>query len=121
MPEEKKNRPDRRKDKNNPKEILVDEELKEKEPEIRHLKTKPVPAIVVLLAASIASVYTYVQGRSLGDSLLIIFITIVVFLIVGDLIKFLLDRIEIVIPPEPDEEEETEGEEESGEEEPEEI
>lgn len=96
------------------KEILMEDELiEEVEPEIVHLKTKPVPAIVMLLAGLIASISTYVQRIPTKDSLIIILVVLIVFLILGNIIKMLLDKIEIVIPVEEEEvsEEEQEAEE----------
>ena len=81
------------------KEILRDDELSEDEgiDEIQHLKTKPVPAVIMLTAGLIAAVYTFIQGIGLYRSLITIFTTLIVFLIIGEIIKALLDRIEIVI------------------------
>ena len=92
--------PDKAKKKSD-KEILKEDELLEEEaPVIEHLKTKPVPAIIMLLGGSVSAVYTYMQGRELKDALIIIFVTLLVFLILGEIIKFLLDKIEIVVPVE---------------------
>ena len=44
--------------------------------------------------------YTYIQGRELKDALIIIFVTLLIFLILGEIIKLLLDRIEIVVQSE---------------------
>jgi len=88
------------------KEILKDDGLEtgEDNREISHLKTKPVPAIVMLMAGLIAAVYTYVQRLGLYRSLIIIFVTLIVFLILGEVMKALLDRIEIVTVHEEEEE-----------------
>lgn len=95
MPEDIKLEPD---DGENKKEIKKDDELQEneeeKEPEKLHLKTKTIPAIVMLTAGLIASVVTYIQHFPLLNSLVIIFVTLLVFLIIGDVIKSVLDLIE---------------------------
>jgi hypothetical protein len=103
--------------KNTDKEILKEDELLEEEaPLIEHLKTKPVPAIVTLLGGAVAAIYTYIQGREPMDALIIILVTLLVFLILGDLIKFLLDKIEIVVEPEKKEDEASQDEETEGQE-----
>lgn len=95
MPEDIKLEPD---DGENKKEIKKDDELQEneeeKEPEKLHLKTKTIPVIVMLTAGLIASVVTYIQHFPLLNSLVIIFVTLLVFLIIGDVIKSVLDLIE---------------------------
>lgn len=111
----KKNKSSGKSEKNsddNKKEILMEDELvEEKEPEIVHLKTKTVPAIVMLLAGLVSSVSTYIQKIPTRNSLIIIFITLIVFLIIGNILKMFLDKIEIIIPVETPEDEELEDEE----------
>ena len=91
--------PDKAKKKTD-KEILKEDELLEEAPVTEHLKTKPIPAIIMLLGGSVSAVYTYIQGRELKDVLIIIFVTLLIFLILGEIIKLLLDRIEIVVQSE---------------------
>ncbi|MBR0149369.1 MAG: hypothetical protein IJM23_09305 [Lachnospiraceae bacterium] len=91
--------PDKAKKKTD-KEILKEDELLEEAPVTEHLKTKPIPAIIMLLGGSVSAVYTYIQGRELKDALIIIFVTLLIFLILGEIIKLLLDRIEIVVQSE---------------------
>ncbi|MBR4175532.1 MAG: hypothetical protein IKR56_09345 [Lachnospiraceae bacterium] len=91
--------PDKSKKKTD-KEILKEDELLEEAPVTEHLKTKPIPAIIMLLGGSVSAVYTYIQGRELKDALIIIFVTLLIFLILGEIIKLLLDRIEIVVQSE---------------------
>ncbi len=107
MPEDKKKEGVGKNHRDGSKEIHIDEELQEEEekPEIRHLKTKPVPALIALFSTFIAAVYTFLQGIKGRDWLLIVLLTLVVFLVIGDVVKLLLDRIEIVVEKE---EEETE-------------
>ena len=95
----------------NEKEIHIEDELRqEMQPEIRHLKTKPVPAIVMLLAGLVAAVYTFIQGMDLLRALVIILVTLLIFWIIGGIIKILLDKIEIIIPVEGADMEDGEGE-----------
>lgn len=56
------------------------------------LKTKPIPAITTLLAAAVVSIVTYVNKYPLLKALILILIFMVVFLIIGDIIKFVVDR-----------------------------
>lgn len=91
------------------KEIHKDDDIaeEEKEPEKLHLKTKTIPAVTMLIAGLVVAIDTYFQKYTLKNSLIIILVTMVVFLIVGDVIKLLLDRVEIVVPVEQNEEEES--------------
>ena len=91
--------PDKSKKKTD-KEILKEDELLEEAPVTEHLKTKPIPAIIIPLGGSVSAVDTYIQGRELKDALIIIFVTLLIFLILGEIIKLLLDRIEIVVQSE---------------------
>ena len=79
-------------------EIASSPEGLEKKPETIHLKTKPVPAIVTLLGGAVAAVDVFIQQMELKDSLIIILVSLLVFFISGEIIKLLLDRIEISNP-----------------------
>ncbi len=81
-----------------PAEIASSPEGLEKKPEPLHLKTKPVPAVVTLLGGAVAAIDVFVQQMELKDSLIIILVSMLVFLIAGEIIKLLLDRIEIPNP-----------------------
>ena len=70
------------------------------EPEKIHLKTKSVPTITTLLGGLCAAVDTFIQRYPIMNSLIIILVTMIIFLIIGDVIKLLLDRIEIIVPVE---------------------
>ncbi|MBO4374022.1 MAG: hypothetical protein J5829_02845 [Lachnospiraceae bacterium] len=61
------------------------------------LKTKPVPAVVTLIGGAVAGVVSYIEHFELRIALIFILISLCVFLILGDVIKILLDRIEL--PP----------------------
>lgn len=71
-----------------------------KQIEKNKLKTKQIPSIVMLTAGAVASVVTYWKGYALKDALLSIFTTLIVFLFVGAVVKFLLDRIELPVTKE---------------------
>ena len=71
---------------------------KERKPEPLHLKTKPVPAVVTLLGGGIVTADVFLQQRDFKDSLIIILISLIVFLVAGELVKLLLDRIELPNP-----------------------
>ncbi|MBQ7584152.1 MAG: hypothetical protein IJT24_06030 [Lachnospiraceae bacterium] len=70
----------------------------ERKSEPLHLKTKPVPAIVMLLGGGIVAADIFIQQLEFRKSLIIILVSLVFFLIVGELVKFLLDRIELPDP-----------------------
>lgn len=97
------------------KEILKDDELiePEVEPEKLHLKTKSIPAIIMLLAGLVAAVDTFIQRYPIKKALPVIFLTLLLFLVIGNIVKALLDKIEIEPPkeeiPEGDEAEDGEG------------
>ena len=74
----------------------VDEEEQKKPP--LHLRTKTVPTIVMLFGGGAAAIFTFIRHDSLLISLEIIFVSLVVFLVLGDLIKILLDGIAIEVP-----------------------
>lgn len=65
-----------------------------------HLHTKTIPTIVMLFGGGAAAIFTFVRHDELLTSLEIIFVALVVFLVIGDLIKLLLDRIQIEVPEE---------------------
>ncbi len=93
-------------------EVEGGEEQKEETPppEI-HLKTKTIPALVMLLGGAVTAVSSYVRHFSMIMMLESILIALILFLIVGHVIKMLLDRI-VIRPPEeePSDEEKSDGE-----------
>ncbi len=70
----------------------------EDKPETLHLKTKSVPPVVMLSGGLFVTVGVFLQQLDLKRSLLTILVGLIVFLIVGDIVKLLLDRIEIPNP-----------------------
>ena len=70
----------------------------EKKTEPIHLKTKPVPAIIMLLGGAVVTADVFIQQLEFKKSLLIILVSLVFFLLAGELVKLLLDRIELPDP-----------------------
>ena len=70
----------------------------ERKPEPLHLKTKPIPAIVTLLGGSVVEIDVFIQQLDFRKSLVIILASLVVFLVAGEIVKLLLDRIELPNP-----------------------
>ncbi|MCR5747169.1 MAG: hypothetical protein K6G03_05635 [Lachnospiraceae bacterium] len=71
---------------------------KDDKPETLHLKTKPVPAVIMLVGGLFITVIVFIQQFEFKKALLTILVGMIVFLIVGDIVKMLLDRIEIPNP-----------------------
>ena len=80
----------------------------EKPPEEIHLKTKPVPAVVMLIGGAATAISCYVRNFPLLKMLFVVFVSLVCFWIAGCIIKLLLDRI--VIEPREEKTETEEGE-----------
>lgn len=70
----------------------------ERKAEPLHLKTKPIPAVVMLLGGGIVTADVFIQQIEFRKSLIIILASLVVFLLAGELVKYLLDRIELPNP-----------------------
>ncbi len=68
------------------------------------LKTRPVPAVVTLLGGAVAAIVVCIMHYPIHLSLVIILGSLILFLVLGDVLKMPLDRIEL--PPERDEESE---------------
>ena len=83
-------------------------EAEEKPPEEIHLKTKPVPAVVMLIGGAATAISCYVRGFPLLKMLFVVFVSLLCFWLAGCIIKLLLDRI--VIEPAEEEAEKEEGE-----------
>ncbi len=63
-----------------------------------HLKTRPIPAMITLLGGGIVAAVVFIQQLEFKKSLLLILVSLVVFLISGEIVKVLLDRIELPNP-----------------------
>ncbi len=86
-----------------PQDEKTEEEKQDEEEEVvepLHLRTKTVPTIVMLFGGGAAAIFTFVRHDPLLTSLEIIFVALVIFLVLGDIIKLLLDTIEIEPPEE---------------------
>ena len=66
------------------------------------LKTKPVPAVVTLTGGAAAAIVSFAGHFELRVALIFILICLCIFLVIGDVIKILLDRIELPRPVEDD-------------------
>ena len=62
------------------------------------MNTKRIPAIVMLLAGSVATIVTYINHYSLEDMLVVLILTLIVFLIIGVAIKLVFDSFHIEEP-----------------------
>ncbi len=73
----------------------------EEEKKELHLHTRTVPAMVMLFGGGAAAIFTFIRHDTLLNSLILIFVSLVVFLVLGDIIKLFLDSI--TIEPKPSE------------------
>jgi len=64
------------------------------------MNTKKIPAIVMLLAGSVATIVTYINHYSLEEMLVVLILTLIVFLIIGIVIKLVFDSFHIEEPDE---------------------
>ncbi len=64
--------------------------------ESEKLKTKPVPAVVTLLGGAAVAIDVWIQKLPMRTALITILISLLVFMVIGDIIKLKLDRI--VVP-----------------------
>lgn len=69
------------------------------------MKTKTIPAIVMLLGLSVAVIITYINGYTLTEMLKVLLIVLFVFLFIGLIIKHLFDKYIPVIEETPETEE----------------
>lgn len=56
------------------------------------MKTKTIPAISMLLGCLVSAICTYINGYKLIDSLKILLAVLIVFLIIGFVIKSIFDK-----------------------------
>lgn len=59
------------------------------------MKTKHIPAIVMLLGGSVACIVTYINRYSLREMLVTLTFSLVIFLIIGGVIKMILDSFQM--------------------------
>lgn len=72
-----------------------EENGEEEENTVTHLHTRQIPTIVMLAGGATAAIFTFVRHDPLLTSLEIIFVALILFLVLGDVIKILLDGITI--------------------------
>lgn len=56
------------------------------------MKTKLVPATVMLLGCSVAVVCTYINGYTLEEMVKVLFVALLLFLVLGIIIKIIIDK-----------------------------
>ncbi len=64
------------------------------------MNTNKIPALVMLLAGAVAVIVTYINHYSLEDMLAVLILTLIVFLILGVVIKLIFDSFHIEEPDE---------------------
>ena len=64
------------------------------------MNTNKIPAFVMLLAGAVAVIVTYINHYSLEDMLAVLILTLIVFLILGVVIKLIFDSFHIEEPDE---------------------
>lgn len=64
------------------------------------MNTNRIPALVMLLAGAVAVIVTYINHYNLEDMLVVLILTLIVFLIIGVIIKLIFDSFHIEEPDE---------------------
>jgi len=59
------------------------------------MNTKRIPAIVMLLAGAVTCIVTYIDGYDIKDTLFILFWVLLVFLVLGIVVKRILDSFQL--------------------------
>lgn len=59
------------------------------------MNTNRIPALVMLLAGAVAVIVTYINHYSLEDMLVVLILTLIVFLVIGVVIKLIFDSFHI--------------------------
>ena len=59
------------------------------------MKTKQIPAIVMLLGGAVACIVTYINHYDLKDMLTVVIVALLIFLIMGIAIKMILDSFKL--------------------------
>ncbi len=59
------------------------------------MNTKKIPALIMLIAGSIACIMTYLNHYDLKDMLIVLILVLIVFLIIGLIVKAILDSIHL--------------------------
>lgn len=61
--------------------------------EVKGLKTKPLPIIIVLIAAGLSSVISIIQGQDFSTFFFRLLVSVLVFAFLGSLVKMVLDMV----------------------------
>ncbi len=59
------------------------------------MNTKRIPAIVMLLAGAVTCIVTYIDGYDIRDTLFILFWVLLIFLVLGIVVKRILDSFRL--------------------------
>lgn len=71
------------------------------------MKTKQIPAIVMLLGGAVACIVSYINHYELKEMLVVVTLSLVIFLVIGVIIRLILDSFEL---PEEEEKVDDDGE-----------
>ncbi|MDE6419633.1 MAG: hypothetical protein K2K87_03785, partial [Lachnospiraceae bacterium] len=72
-------------------ERLEDDQAKEQQESYDRLKTKQLPALIMLLGGAVAVIVTYIRGFSLREILVIVLVSLLGFYILGLILKRIFD------------------------------
>ena len=76
-------------------EQLEDDQAKEQQESYDRLKTKQLPALVMLLGGAVAVIVTYIRGFSLWEILVVVLVSLLGFYILGLILKRIFDSFRI--------------------------
>lgn len=76
-------------------EDLEEERAKDAEEEFDRLKTRQLPAMIMLLGGAVAALLTYIRDFPLSEMLIIVLVSLLVFYIVGLILKRIFDSFRI--------------------------
>lgn len=76
-------------------ERLEGDQAKDQQESYDRLKTKQLPALIMLLGGAVAVIVTYVRGFSLREILVIVLVSLLVFYILGLILKRIFDSFRI--------------------------
>lgn len=76
-------------------EDLEEERAKDAEEEFDRLKTRQLPAMIMLLGGAVAALLTYIRDFTLSEMLIIVLVSLLVFYIVGLILKRIFDSFRI--------------------------
>lgn len=76
-------------------ELLEDDQAKEQQENYDRLKTKQLPALIMLLGGAVAVIVTYVRGFTLREILVSVLLSLLGFYILGLILKRIFDSFRI--------------------------